>query len=499
MNPMQSTILPLGSRLQEYQIDAVLGVGTFGITYKATDTNLGIVVVIKEYLPLSYAKRSSENQVIAISEQTREIFEWGRERFLDEAKVLAKFRHPNIVRVLRYFKENDTAYIVMEFEDGESLQRKLSLSSEPFSESAIRHIFSQVLEGLKSVHDQKYLHRDIKPGNIYIRDDNTAILIDFGAARLEMPGEGNATVTVSPGYAPVEQYVPDGRQGPWSDLYAIGASIYRCITKKTPTLSIERMKTIDEEGYDPCLRLAELAPQLGSREFLESVDRMLSVIPEDRPQSVTEVLDAWAGRKPLQKAPDRKKSYIPKQVKKTYKILIASSDGADKSTAIRSISDTNVEVPNSGSDDRASDSSALPVAPMDYGSLDISDTERILVYGVPSNEQFKFIWDILQKGAIGLVLLIDNRSQDPLTDLETYLTMFEEFVNKTGVVIGINRTPERLHPDIHEYHEHLQRAKYAGKSPPPIMEIDPTNKSEMKRLLLSLIFHIDPGVEELNV
>jgi serine/threonine protein kinase len=496
MNPMQSTILPLGSQLQEYRIDAVMGVGTFGITYKATDTNLGIIVVIKEYLPLSYAKRSSENLVHAISEQTREIFEWGRERFLDEAKVLAKFRHPNIVRVLRYFKENDTAYIVMEFEDGESLQRKLSLSSEPYTEAQIKHIFSQVLEGLKTVHEQKYLHRDIKPGNIYIRDDNTAILIDFGAARLEMPGEGSATITVSPGYAPVEQYVPDGKQGPWSDIYAIGASIYRCITKKTPTLSIERMKTIDEEGYDPCLRLAELSPQLGSREFLESVDRMLSVIPEDRPQSVSEVLDAWAGRKPLPKPGDRKKSYTPKQVKKTYKILIASSDGGDKSTAIRSISDTNVE--NSAAGAQVSDSSALPAAPMDYGSLDISDCERILVYGIPGNERFRFIWDILQKGAIGLVLLIDNESQNPLTDLETYLTMFESFIDRTGVVIGINRTRHR-HPDIHEYHEYLQKTPYAGKSRPPILEVDPTNKSDMKKLLLSLIFHIDPGVEELNV
>lgn len=499
MNRIHSTILALGSRLQEYRIDAVLGVGTFGITYQATDTNLSIIVVIKEYLPLSYAKRSSENQVLAISEQTREIFEWGRERFLDEAKVLAKFRHPNIVRVLRYFQENDTAYIVMEFEDGESLQRKLSLSSEPYTEAAIKHIFSQVLAGLRSVHEQKYLHRDIKPGNIYIRDDNTAILIDFGAARLEMPGEGSATITVSPGYAPVEQYVPDGKQGPWSDIYAIGASIYRCITRKTPPLSIERMKTIDEEGYDPCLRLVELAPQLGSREFLESVDRMLSVIPEDRPQSAAEVLDAWAGKKPLDKARDSKKSYIPRQAKKTYKILIASSDGAQKSTAIRSISDTNVEITNSEYRAQASDSSALPTSPMDYGSLDISDTERILVYGIPGNEQFKFIWDILQKGAIGLVLLIDNRSQNPLTDLETYLTMFGEFVDKTGVVIGINRTEQRLHPDVHEYHEYLKNVPYAGKAPPPIMEVDPTNKNEMKKLLLSLIFHIDPGVEELNV
>ena len=201
--PNCATILPLGTQVQEYVIEDVLGVGTFGITYRATDTHLGISVVIKEYLPESYARRSGDNGVSAISDDTKEIFLWGRERFLDEAKILAKFHHPNIVRVNRYFMANDTAYFVMDFEEGETLQSILSRTEQPLGETEIVGIFTQVLNGLSVVHQQKYLHRDIKPGNIYIRQDKRAMLIDFGAARNEISGDGSTTVQETPCYAPV--------------------------------------------------------------------------------------------------------------------------------------------------------------------------------------------------------------------------------------------------------------------------------------------------------
>src|SRR5512137_1525619 len=226
------TILASGTQVHEYVIEDVLGTGSFGITYKATDTHLGNAVVIKEYIPESFARREGNNCVSAKSDDTMDIFAWGRERFLDEAKTLAKFHHPNIVRVNRYFMANDTAYFVMDFHEGETLQSILSRTDKPLSESMIISIFTQILNGLNVVHQQKYLHRDIKPGNIYIRKDNTAILIDFGAARLEMPGDGSTTVVVTAGYAPVELYVPDEKKGPWTDIYSIGASIYRCLTKE---------------------------------------------------------------------------------------------------------------------------------------------------------------------------------------------------------------------------------------------------------------------------
>jgi len=498
VNKQHQNCLPLGSHLHEYVIEEVLGMGTFGITYKARDTHLGMLVVIKEYLPEFFAKRSSDNRVLALSNEALETFEWGRERFLDEAKILAKFRHPNIVRVVRYFKANDTAYFVMDFEEGNTLQSVLLQSTEPLNEASIKDIFTQVLSGLKAVHEQKYLHRDIKPGNIFLREDKTVILIDFGAARLEMPGGGNATVMVTPGYAPVEQYVPDGKQGPWSDIYAVGATLYRCLTSKSPVLSIERMQVIDEDNSDPCPRLLEQASQLGSKDFLETIDWMLSVLPEERPQSVDDVLDAWAGKMRGSKPLSANNDYQPKQAKKNYKILIASTTATLKSAAIQSISGSTFLSERKNSPDFEGGSKMLSKVDMDYGSLNVTDNERILLYGIPSSEHFNSIWEILKKGAIGLLLLIDNGRPNPLGDLENYVELFGEFIDKTGVVIGIVQTERYPLPDIHDYQLHLQKIQFSGRYPPPIMEVDPENHDEMKKILLSLIFHIDPGVKEFD-
>jgi len=488
--------LPLGARLQEYVIEEVLGIGTFGITYKARDTHLGMLVVIKEYLPESFAQRSNDNRVLALSDEVLETFEWGRERFLEEAKILAKFRHPNIVRVSRYFKANDTAYFVMDFEEGNTLHSVLSQSGKALNELAIKDIFTQVLNGLKAVHEQRYLHRDIKPGNIFLREDNTVILIDFGAARLEMPSGGSATVMVTPGYAPVEQYVPDGKQGPWSDIYAVGATLYRCLTNKSPVLSIERMKAIDEDNFDPCTRLSEQASQLGSKEFLETVDWMLSVLPEDRPQSVDDVLDAWAGKTRDSSLLAVGKETQPRQAKRNYKILIASATAAMKSTAIQSISGATLKTERKNSQDSDGESKVLSTVDMDYGSLNVSDNERILLYGIPNSEHFNSIWEVLKRGAIGLLLLIDNGRPDPLGDLEKYIKLFGDFIDETGMVIGVVQTERYPLPDLHDYHLHLQKIQYSGRYPPPIMEVDPKNREEIKKILLSLIFHIDPGVKE---
>jgi serine/threonine protein kinase len=491
--------LPLGISLHEYVIEAVLGMGAFGITYKATDTNLGVAVAIKEYLPESCARRAGDNQVAVLSDDVREMYEWGRDRFLDEVKILAKFRHPNIVRVNRYFMANDTAYFVMDFEDGESLQSLLSRTADPLDEARIKNICHQVLSGLHAVHEQKYLHRDIKPGNIYLRKDGSAALIDFGAARLEMAGEEDATALVTPGYAPVEQYVADGKQGPWSDLYAIGATIYRCLTRKTPVSSIARMKKLEEEGVDPCPPLSKQEPQLGSREFLETVDWMMAIVPEDRPQSVQEVLDAWAGKKRRPQAAAKSFTYVPRQARKTYKILIAGPVGVGKSTAIHTISDSGMLAREAFATDSVQERKEQTTVAMDYGSLDISDNERILLYGVPGQERFNFMWHILQKEAIGLVLLIDNGRRNPLGDLDFFLQSFDAFINKTGIVIGINRTEQYPRPSIFDYHFHLQSKQQPWNVHPPIMEVDPRNHEEMRKLVLSLLCHLDPGVEEIDV
>lgn len=484
------TILPLGTQVHEYVIEDVLGTGSFGITYKATDTNLGISVVIKEYIPESFARRADNNCVSAKSDDTVEIFSWGRERFLEEAKILAKFHHPNIVRVNRYFMANDTAYFVMDFEEGETLQSKLSKTDEPLSETAIVNIFSQILNGLGVVHQQKYLHRDIKPGNIYIRKDNTAVLIDFGAARLEMPGDGGATVLVTAGYAPVELYVPDGKKGPWTDIYSVGASIYRCLTNEVPPVSIERLKKLEDFGVDPCPTLSRDMPHLGSGLLLDSVDWMMSIAPEARPQTVQDVLDVWAG-KTRRSSPVQQLASDPQKSKTQYKILIAGSAGAGIPTALQVIRDASMPSAEAAYPGQGNTTQMLS---LDFASLDISDYERILLYGVPEQAQSNDARDMLQNGAIGLALLIDNGSKNPFDDLDRFLNLLEGFIENTGVVIGINRSEEHPSPNIHDYHSHLAKTRRNWKAPPPIMEVAPGNRQEMKQLLLSLLFHLNPSL-----
>jgi serine/threonine protein kinase len=485
-------ILPSGTQVHEYVIEDVLGTGSFGITYKATDTHLGNSVVIKEYIPESFARRAENNCVSAKSDDTMEIFSWGRERFLDEAKTLAKFHHPNIVRVNRYFMANDTAYFVMDFHEGETLQSILSRTDKPLSESMIISIFTQILNGLSVVHQQKYLHRDIKPGNIYIRKDNTAILIDFGAARLEMPGDGSTTVVVTAGYAPVELYVPDEKKGPWTDIYSIGATIYRCLTKEAPPVSIERQKKLEDFGVDPCPTLLKDMPQLGSRVLLDSVDWMMSIAAEARPQSVQDVLDIWAGKK-RRSNPVKPLASDPQKSKTQYKILIAGSAGAGVSTALQVIRDP--ETPGTGAITKPSgEGSNTQMLSLDFASLDISEYERVLLYSVPEQAQFNVVRDMLQNGAVGLVLLIDNGSKNPFDDLDCYLKLLDGFIENTGVVIGINRSKEHPSPTIHDYHSHLAKSRRNGKAPPPIMEVAPGNRQEMKKLLLSLLFHLNPSL-----
>jgi serine/threonine protein kinase len=485
-------ILPLGTQVHEYVIEDVLGTGSFGITYKATDTHLGNSVVIKEYIPESFARRGSNNCVAARSDDTMEIFSWGRERFLEEAKILARFHHPNIVRVNRYFIANDTAYFVMDFEEGETLQSILSRTEQPLDENMIINIFTQILNGLSVVHQQNYLHRDIKPGNIYIREDNTAILIDFGAARLEMPGDGSTTVVVTAGYAPVELYAPDSKKGPWTDIYSIGATIYRCLTKEAPPVSIERQKKLEDFGVDPCLSLLKDMPHIGGRVLLDSVDWMMSIAAEERPQSVQDVLDVWAG-KTRRSGPAKSSAIEPKKSKTQYKILIAGSAGAGIPTALQGIRDPEIAsaeaiVNPSGQNNKTQ------MLNLDFASLDISSHERILLYGVPDQEPFHVVRDMLQKGAIGLVLLIDNGREKPLDDLDCFLNLFEGFIESTGVVIGINRTEQYPGPTIHDYHSHLAKTRRNWKAPPPIMEVAPGNRQEVRQLLLSLLFHLNPSL-----
>jgi serine/threonine protein kinase len=274
--------LPSGTLLGDYRLDAVIGHGGFGITYRAFDSQLAKVVAIKEYLPIEFAVRQGE-KVVARSTRSAEDFAWGRERFLDEARALARFRHPHIVPVLRFLTANGTAYTVMEFEDGRSLADLLGHSGRRLPPGEVRRLAEGVLLGLGAVHAQGFLHRDIKPSNIIIRRDGVPILIDFGAARQAM-GDRTRTLTsvLTPQYAPIEQYTAEGKQGPWSDIYSAAAVLHHAITGAPPPEAASR---VGKDSYRP---LAGSGAPGHDKAFLAAIDSALAFAPERRPQSIAD-------------------------------------------------------------------------------------------------------------------------------------------------------------------------------------------------------------------
>src|SRR5689334_13579709 len=206
--------------------------GGLGSTYLATDRNLNLKGAIKEYLPSDWVQRGPDHSVRTKSCDMDETCMWGRARLLDESRNIASLRHPNIVRVMRFFQANETAYMVMEFVAGQALHQWVK-DRRPLDERTVLGIALPLLDGLEVVHRGGYLHRDIKPGNIFIRGDASPVLIDFGSARTAAANTELTTI-VSPGFAPVEQYDSRGGQGPWSDIYALGGVLYWMVTGQPP-------------------------------------------------------------------------------------------------------------------------------------------------------------------------------------------------------------------------------------------------------------------------
>ncbi len=272
--------LGAGYRLYEYQIESVLGHGGFGITYLATDTNLRNKVAIKEFLPMEVAVRVDGSTVEAKSSDDQETFQWGLERFTQEAQTLARFRHPNVIQISRYFEANNTAYFVMDYEDGASLKSIMDKAGK-LSQSELEEILHPLLDGLEAVHKKGVLHRDIKPGNIYIRKDGTPVLLDFGAARQALGNKSRSLTSIfTAGYAPYEQYYSDGDQGIWTDIYAFAAVLYRGVTGKPPPEAPGRVRN------DPMAPAAEAGKNDYSADFLTAIDAGLAFYPEDRPQDI---------------------------------------------------------------------------------------------------------------------------------------------------------------------------------------------------------------------
>ena len=287
--------LPSGHRIDDYRLLKVLGVGGFGITYLAEDVKLGSRVAIKEYLPNEFSVRDGTT-VHPKSDADQKDFEWGLKRFLEEARTLAQFHHRNVVRVLRYFEANSTAYFVMEYEVGESLEEVLDRRGT-LSEEQLRGLLLPLLDGLKSVHAEGFLHRDIKPSNIFVRrDDESPVLLDFGAARNALGRKSRSmTAVVTPGYSPPEQYETDGEQGPWTDIYALSALCFRAMTGNPPEESLRRSRLLFQGRKDPLPSLEEKGVSGYSSQFLAAVDWGLRIDDRERPRSVEEWLATMNG------------------------------------------------------------------------------------------------------------------------------------------------------------------------------------------------------------
>ncbi len=284
MTEQGNHFLTSGTRIAEYRIERLLGEGGFGLTYLAFDENLEKQVAIKEYLPIDFAIRSTDATVYPRTESTKEAFEWGLNAFINEARTLARFQNPYIVQVYRYFDANGTAYIVMEYVEGLTLRKSIRESGK-LDQNQLMPILLPIMEGLVDVHKAEILHRDIKPENILIRENGKPVLIDFGAARQALGAKSRSITTIiTPGYAPIEQYSSKAKVGPWSDIYALGAVAYFCLTQVKPEDASDRV--VDDQ-----LRpLTEIARQQGSQAFLAAIDKALSVTPSDRPQT----LEEWA-------------------------------------------------------------------------------------------------------------------------------------------------------------------------------------------------------------
>ncbi len=282
--------LPKGLKLGEYRILRAIGQGGFGITYLAEHVETKKEYVIKENMPAAFCRRDDRTyQVTPTGSEMVSTFEWALDRFLQEARTLSKLHHPNIVRVKAAFKALGTAYYVMDRIKGRELHEAAPPPGQ-ITEAWLRPILEEILKALSYVHSQNLLHRDIKPNNILVDENCHPVLIDFGTAR-ELVSERTATMVESAGYTPLEQLQSKAKRGAWTDIYALGCTMYRVITGENPPRSIDRLSD------DSCRKLAEdrrLMPRF-SRGFLQSVDKALAVQARNRWQDTQEWLQGMNG------------------------------------------------------------------------------------------------------------------------------------------------------------------------------------------------------------
>jgi serine/threonine protein kinase len=273
--------LPLGTLIQEYRVERVLGQGGFGTTYLCLDQKLSRLCAIKEFTPLRLAQRSTNNSLEPQAGSSSQVYSEAIEAFLLEARRLANFSHPNIVRVQRFFEANNTAYFVMDYEEGASLRGFLKGQGGVLTEQEIEAIIGPLCDALDQLHAIGLIHRDLKPDNILIRGDGTPILIDFGAA-LDVNNSGDEAVVATDGYAPPEQFGLLQHQGPWVDVYALGATLYEILFGEIPQPS--RFRLIEDHLEDA----RELGRGKFSDRLLTLIDHALALDFRERPANLRE-------------------------------------------------------------------------------------------------------------------------------------------------------------------------------------------------------------------
>ena len=285
MSKVKPSSLPPDTMIGGYRIVRKVAAGGFGVVYLAVDAE-GQQLAIKEYLPSSLVSRAPGALLPAIAPEKLSLYRLGLKSFFEEGRALAQISHPSVVSVMNFFRENETVYMVMNYLEGASLQdfivtAREQKKSKVFRESTIRSLFDEILRGLRIVHQHKMLHLDIKPANIFITDDNRAVLIDFGAAREVLSKEGNFVRPMyTPGFAAPEMYRRDTKMGPWTDIYAIGACIYACMQGYPPNEAPQRL---DKDRIEVALtRLRGVY----SDNLIEVVQWCMAIDPLSRPQSV---------------------------------------------------------------------------------------------------------------------------------------------------------------------------------------------------------------------
>ena len=288
--PKQWNYLQMGTIVDDYIIERELAHGGFSSVYLARDRATQVQVALKEYLPRKLAHRTWNNEVVANNEESKKLIAHGRALFLDEAKILTKLKHPHIVEVVNFFQANSTIYLVMVYGYGVTLDKLLKNKKIKINDQWLMNVFGDLLKGVSLIHQQNILHLDIKPANMLIRPGNNVMLLDFGAIQSYPQTKAkNQAYILTKGFSPLEQYSATGILGPYSDIYAIGASMRACLDYSVP------LQAPDRDGSDEFPLAQKAHAGKFNKRLLEIIDWAMEVAPANRPQTIQELQDALAG------------------------------------------------------------------------------------------------------------------------------------------------------------------------------------------------------------